>query len=62
MPSEIPTTITARRLDSGYWLISGRGPCEWSQPPSWPCDEATLREHAFPQASDQFIREAMQNV
>jgi hypothetical protein len=51
--------ITANRLESGYWVISGRGPCEWSQPPSWPCDEATLRAHAFPQASELFIRETM---
>ena len=50
--------ITAKQLDSGYWHIRGNGPCEWSQPPHWPCDEATLREHAFPEASDKFIREA----
>ena len=51
--------LTMRRLSSGYWHIRGIGPCNWSQPPVWPCDEATLREHAFPQASDEFIREVL---
>lgn len=48
--------INAKRLESGYWHIRGRGPCEWAQPPCWPCDEKTLREYAFPQASERFIR------
>ena len=50
--------ITVKQLDSGYWHVRGDGPCEWSQPPHFPCDEKTLREHAFPEASDKFIREA----
>ena len=48
--------IQIRRLPSGYWHIRGRGPCNWTQPPSWPCDENMLREYAFPQASDEFLR------
>jgi len=51
--------ITVRRLDSGYWHLRGRGPCNWAQPPVWPCDEKTLRQHAFAQASEEFIRDAM---
>ena len=51
--------ITARRLGSGYWHIQGDGPCQWSQPPQWPCGESMLREYAFGQASDAFIREAV---
>lgn len=53
------TTITVKRLSSGYWLVRGRGFCEWAQPPHWPCDEDTLRKHAFPQASEAFIRAAL---
>lgn len=53
-------TITVTRLDSGYVHLRGRGPCNWAQPPHWPCDEATLRAHAFPQASEAFIRAALQ--
>lgn len=50
------------RLSSGYWRIQGDGPCEWAQPPFWPCDEATLREHAFPEASERFICECMRQA
>lgn len=51
--------IEAKRLSSGYWHISGIGPCNWAQPPEWPCDEKTLREHTFPWASEDFIFEAV---
>ena len=51
--------ITAKQLPSKYWHIRGRGPCNWAQPPRWPCTESMLRAHAFPQASEQFFREAM---
>ena len=51
--------ITARELSSGFWFIEGDGPCEWAQPPSWPCDEATLRAHCHPAASELFIRDAL---
>lgn len=51
-------TITVTRLDSGYYHVRGVGPCNWSQPPQWPCDEAMLREYAFPEASEAFIRAA----
>ena len=50
--------ITVRRLSSGYYLIRGRGPCNWSQPPYWPCPMGVLRDHAFPQASEDFLRAA----
>lgn len=51
--------ITVKRLPSGYYRIQGDGPCEFSQPPHWPCDEQTLREHAFQEASETFIAYAM---
>ena len=50
--------ITVTRLESGYFHVRGDGPCEWSQPRSWPCSEEELRKAAFPEASDRFIREA----
>ena len=51
--------VRVRKLESGYWHVRGFGPCNWAQPPAWPCDEATLRAHAFPQASEEFIRAAL---
>jgi hypothetical protein len=35
--------ITYKRLPSGYWHIRGRGPCNWAQPPHWPCSKQTKR-------------------
>ena len=62
MPTEGDANmIDVRRLASGYYHVRGNGPCEWAQPPRWPCDEDTLRAHAFPQASEQFIRAAMKS-
>ncbi len=49
--------LTFKRLESGYWHICGDGPCEWAQVPIWPCSVATLRAHAFPEASEAFIDE-----
>lgn len=51
--------ITVTRLESGYVHVRGRGPCNWAQPPTWPCSEETLRKHAFPEASETFIRAAL---
>lgn len=51
--------ITVRRLDSGYWHVRGVGPCNWAQPKTWPCSEDELRQSAFPQASEAFIRAAL---
>lgn len=51
--------LVIKQLSSGYWHIRGNGPCEWAQPPQWPCDEQTLREHAFQEASESFIRAAL---
>jgi hypothetical protein len=51
--------VKVRQLPSGYYHVRGSGPCNWAQPPAWPCDERTLREHAFPEASEKFIRAAM---
>ena len=54
--------LSAKRLVSGYWHIRGDGPCNWAQPPEWPCDEPTLRAHAFPEASEKFIRAALREI
>ena len=52
-------TITVKRLETGWYHLRGYGPCEWAQPPYWPCTEEVLRAHAFPHASEAFIREAL---
>ena len=53
--------ITVKRLHTagGYYHIRGVGPCNWAQPPCWPCDERTLRRHAFPEASEEFVQECL---
>ncbi len=51
--------ITVKKLSTGYWHIRGHGPCNWAQPPHWPCSEETLRDHAFPQASEEFLKIAV---
>jgi len=51
--------IVVMLLESGYYHVRGDGPCNWAQPPAWPCSEEVLRQHAFPEASEAFIREAM---
>jgi hypothetical protein len=51
--------ITIRRLSSGYYHLRGAGPCNWAQVPNWPCAEATLREHAFPGAREEFFEACM---
>jgi len=50
------TEIAVKRLPSGYYHLRGRGPCNWAQPPHWPCDGETLRSHAFPETSEAFLR------
>lgn len=50
--------IRVRQLESGYWYVRGKGVCNFSQPPHWPCDAEVLRQHAHPEASDEFIRQA----
>ena len=52
-------SIVVKRLQSGYYHVRGNGPCNWAQPETWPCDEDHLRAHAFPEASEQFIRAAI---
>ncbi len=47
--------IAVHSLDSGYYHVRGVGPCNWAQVPFWPCDEACIRRHAFPEASEDFI-------
>ena len=54
--------ITVKSFRTGYYHISGEGVCDWSQPPRWPCDEATLRYYACPEASETFIACAMERA
>lgn len=54
------TTVT--KLPSGFYHVRGHGPCNWAQPPNWPCSENDLREYAFPQASEEFFQSAMRLV
>ncbi len=55
--------ISIKRLDAGYLHIRGEGICNWSQPPEHEImDFACIRKHAFPQASDDFIRKAVKAV
>lgn len=54
--------ITAKKLESGYWHIRGVGPCNWAQPPHWPCSEKVFREHVFPEACEEFIRSALRQM
>lgn len=51
--------ITVKRLSSGYFHIRGVGPCNWAQPPAYPCDEETFRAHAFEEAGEAFISAAL---
>jgi hypothetical protein len=51
-------TLTVKQLSS-CWHIRGRGLCNWAQPPHWPCDEQTLRDSCFSEASPEFIAELM---
>lgn len=51
--------IKVKKLSSGYYYIQGSGPCNWIQPSHWPCSEEEIRQSAFPQASETFIRECM---
>lgn len=59
---EQPMEITTKKLPSGYWHIRGEGPCNWAQPPSWPCSEEVFREHAFLEAGEEFIRSALRQM
>lgn len=47
--------IQVKRLDSGYYHISGKG--HFSQPPHWPCSEEILREYAFYGEADKAFAE-----
>lgn len=54
--------LSVKRLESGYYLIRGNGPCNFTQPPEWPCSEFVIRDHAHPEASEEFIRECVAEV
>jgi hypothetical protein len=41
------TEVSVKRLDSGYWHLRGIGPCNWAQPPRWPCPDDQAPEGSF---------------
>ena len=45
-----------KQISTGWYHIRGIGPCNWVQTPEWPATEAVIREHAFPEASEEFIK------
>ena len=51
--------MEVKHLSSGYYHLRGQGPCNWAQPPYWPCSEKVLRASAFPEASEEFIQAAL---
>ncbi|MCU0613380.1 MAG: hypothetical protein MUE60_16550 [Candidatus Eisenbacteria bacterium] len=51
--------ITIRQLESGYYHIRGRGPCNYAQVPSLESDPA---EYSHPEASPKFLALARQAV
>ena len=47
--------IKVKRLRSGWYHISGPGVCNWTQPPRCPGTMKEFRDHAFPEASEEFL-------
>jgi len=58
--NETKPRITVERLSTGYYHVRGQGPCNWAQPPHWPCTEEVLRSSAFAEASESFIKAALE--
>jgi hypothetical protein len=54
--------LDIRRLSSGWWHIRADGPCNWTQVPTWPCDEKTIRECSHPEAAEQFLRRVIRSA
>lgn len=49
--------ITINKLTSGWFLIHGDGPCEYTQVPYWPCClPEKLFDGAHPEASKNFLK------
>lgn len=48
--------VTVQKLSSGYYHLRGEGPCNWAQPPTWPCSEDELEESFFGEAGEPFRR------
>lgn len=51
-----PVTVTP--LSTGWFVIAGKGPMDFSQVPTWPCSEDEIRKGAMYGASENFIRSA----
>jgi hypothetical protein len=52
--------ISIHPLSSGYIHLRGDGPCNYAQPLVWPCSKEELRQHAHPEASDEFLSKCEQ--
>lgn len=52
--------IKVKKLSSGYYHIRGEGPCNWTQPPRFPCRKEMLEEYSFPEASKSFINSVVE--
>lgn len=59
---EYRRALTIKQLPSGYVHLRSLGPCNWAQPPHWPCSEEVLREHAFGEACEDFIQACLQSA
>lgn len=51
----VRSRLNVKQLPSGWWHIRGAGPCNYTQPPTWPCSEEEIRKHAHPEAGDNFL-------
>ena len=49
--------ITVERLQSGFFNVRSRGPCNFTQVPWWPCDYSIIETYAHPEASKDFLLE-----
>ena len=51
--------ISIKKLNTGWYHIKGVGPANWTQPPTWPASEDAIRQNAFPQASETFLKQVI---
>ena len=51
---ETAAQLTVKRLASGYWLVKGRGQCNWGQYDRWPAPPEEQARGTFAGASLEF--------
>ena len=47
--------VSVRQLESGYWYVRGRGPCNWAQLLRWPTDLKSAKTASFYETGLTFI-------